>query len=96
MKFWEVLKAAEEGKTLQFNKEGKGWKDWDQSYIKNWSQSSFEKADYEVRIKPEPVVFYRNQYKTGWCSSYSTKEEAINSAGHDAIRVAVKFVEVEE
>jgi hypothetical protein len=57
----------------------------------NWNTFSY-------RIKKEPVVFYRNQFKDGsWGAVWLTKEQALEQTTPDGyFRKGVKFVEVEE
>lgn len=59
MKFWEALKAVDEGKTVQCkNTEAATpvWLDWSKDQILNCRPINC--ADYfELRIKPEPRVF---------------------------------------
>lgn len=94
MKFWEVLKAIDEGKTVQ-RKLNDGWATY--KNLDGWMISP-NNDRHEWRIKPEPRVFYADEYTNGNVNNIRTFEH-VSERIHSVINPyvgTIKLVEVIE
>lgn len=92
MKPWEVLKAVDEGKTVQFQEVSGGWTTC--TSPRTWSFGSMEK--YNWRIKPEPRVIYVAEQKNGLFFAYTSEATAKRCNFENRVGNIHKFVEVLE
>jgi hypothetical protein len=80
----DVVSAHKEGKIIQYR--GRGAITWITTHVCQWYF-----ADYEYRVKPEPITCYANVYPHE-TTFYSTLKGANEFAGDGRIR-CVKLVE---
>jgi hypothetical protein len=83
----EVIKAAKEGKTIQYKKQD----NWE-SLRKGYANFNFHYHEY--RVKPEPKVIYVNENNNGEWLAYDREASAKYCADRSTMREAVKYIEV--
>lgn len=86
----EVMQAAEDGKDIEI----KGTK-LSGDYWHTNSEYCWDWANFDYRIKPEPIEFWVNVYSGHTGSRYATKETAESNAEHGVLRT-IKMQEVTE
>jgi|ERR1700749_3358084 len=100
MKAWEVLKALDEGKKVERKNVDGTWHEYAKHEIGCWLVENVDK--YEMRIKPEPEVFYRIKGQDGsFATAYCTATEevaketlfSLNKVGANYPYRIVKYVE---
>ena len=75
MKAWEILKALDEGKTIERSMAGLGWETIAKDRVGGFLVENLER--YTYRIKPDPRAYYLVLEESGYLyGAYSTKELA--------------------
>jgi hypothetical protein len=88
-----VIQAHKERKQIQFRDKYRFGAQW--GNLPGHDSMAFNFVSCEYRIKPEPAVCWMNDYGDS-TTYYARKDLAMQTAGPDAIRIAVKMVEAEE
>ena len=66
---------------------------FDDEWIDINGEGFINTSEYKYRLKPEPLVLYANVYAHGFGSAYVNRNECVETATTNVVRVGVRFIE---
>ena len=86
-----VMMAYADGKKLE-----REWRPAIGQWTPETGQPTWDWTQYDWRVVPEPLRQWVNVYRDGTVDTYDSEEAAKKWAVHEAIRIAVPMIEVQE